>query len=189
MTGREPWALAGDLAPLSLSSFLSGRCFSKVFSKGFLGALLGALLLGGAGLVLHAVWPILFPPLIAVAPWVPGCDLRHGVCTAHLPGGGKVQFSIEPRSIPVLRPLALTVRVEGLDPRSVQVDFSGTDMNMGYNRIALELVAEGSWKGQATLPVCVRSRMSWEARVLLHTDAGIMAAPFRFETFSSSSSE
>lgn len=106
-----------------------------------------------------------------------------------MPGGGKVQFGIEPRSIPVLRPLALTSRVEGLNPRSVEVDFAGTDMNMGYNRIALESVGEGGWKGEATLPVCVRSRMSWEARVLLHTDAGIMAAPFRFDTFSSSSSE
>jgi hypothetical protein len=31
--------------------------------------------------------------------------------------------------------------------------------------------------------------MNWEARVLLQTDAGIMAAPFRFDTVSSSSSE
>lgn len=161
----------------------------RFFSRRYLAVGLGVLLLGGASLVLWAVWPILFPPLIAMAAWVPGCDLRLEACTAHMPGGGRVHFSIEPRSIPVLRPLDLTARIEGLDPQSVEVDFAGTDMNMGYNRIALKPVGEGGWKGQTTLPVCVRSRMNWEARVLLHTDAGIMAAPFRFDTYSSSSSE
>ena len=158
-------------------------------SRPYLAAGWAVLLRGGASLAIWAVWPILFPPLIAVAPWVPGCDLRLGACPAILPGGGRVHFSIEPRTIPVLRPLDLTARIEGLNPRSVEVDFAGTDMNMGYNRIALKPVGEVGWKGQATLPVCVRSRMNWEARVLLHTDAGIMAAPFRFDTFSSSSSE
>jgi hypothetical protein len=32
------------------------------------------------------------------------------------------------------------------------------------------------------LPVCVRERMTWEARVLLHLPDGTLAAPFRFET-------
>lgn len=158
-------------------------------SSRYLGALIVLLLLGGVTLVLYDVWPLLFPRIVAVAPLVPTCDLRHGDCTAILPGGGKVRFGIEPRSIPVLQPLALAARVEGLEPRSVAVDFAGTDMNMGYNRVALEPIGGGAWKGQATLPICVRSRMNWEARVLLQTDAGIMAAPFRFDTISSSSSE
>lgn len=155
----------------------------------YLLAFLGVLFLGGIALLLQAVWPILFPRVVAVATMVPGCDLRSGECIAVLPGGGKVQFGIVPRSIPLLQALALSARVEGLDPRSVAVDFSGTDMNMGYNRVALKLEAGGEWTGQATLPVCVRNRMTWEARVLLQTDRGIMAAPFRFDTFSSSASE
>jgi hypothetical protein len=32
------------------------------------------------------------------------------------------------------------------------------------------------------LPVCVRDRMTWEARVLLHYADGLRAAPFRFDS-------
>jgi hypothetical protein len=32
------------------------------------------------------------------------------------------------------------------------------------------------------LPVCVRDRMTWEARVLLQFPQRLLAAPFRFET-------
>lgn len=150
---------------------------------------LAAIALAGVLLSLYSVWPTLFPAVVAVAPLVPDCDLREADCTAVLPGGGKVRFAIDPRSIPVLKPLDLTVHVDGIQTRRVSVDFAGTDMNMGYNRVALESRGTGQWKGQASLPVCVRSRMTWEARVLLETDIGIMAAPFRFDTFTPTASE
>ena len=158
--------------------------------KQFLWALLVVLAVGGTALALYAVWPILFPRVIAVAPLMPNCDLRQSDCTAILPEGqGKIRFGIQPRSLPVLRPLALVAQVDGLTPLSVSVDFAGTDMNMGYNRVSLHPAGEGLWQGEVTLPVCVRNRMTWEARVLLQSPAGLMAAPFRFDTFSSSSSE
>ena len=146
---------------------------------------LGAFALGLTLFSLYRVWPILFPPIVTIAPLVPGCDLRQGPCTASLPEGGKVRFGIEPRSIPVLQPLALSVHIEGIGVRGVGVDFSGTDMNMGYNRVQLEAADSGDWQGQVTLPICVRNRMGWEAKVLFSTDLGLMAVPFRFITFSS----
>jgi hypothetical protein len=149
-----------------------------------------ALLWSVAGLLLMAVvvvavykaWPLLNPTLAEVAPLDPSCDLRAGPCDARLAGGGRVRFGIEPRSIPVVTPLRLAVETAGLDVRAVEVDFAGVDMNMGYNRAVLESVGAGVYEGQGTLPVCVRARMDWEARVLVHTAEGIMAAPFRFET-------
>ncbi|MFZ1536414.1 MAG: hypothetical protein WAT23_03400 [Chromatiaceae bacterium] len=146
---------------------------------------LGALTLGLITYSLLRVWPVLFPQLVATAPLVSSCDLRQGPCMGSLPAGGKVRFDIEPRSIPVLHPLNLTVRTEGLDVHAVEVDFAGTDMNMGYNRVQLEAVGPGDWQGQVTLPTCVRSRMKWEAKVLLATDLGLMAVPFRFDSFNS----
>ena len=158
--------------------------------KRFLWALVIVLAVGGTLLALYTVWPILFPRIIAVAPLMPDCDLRQGDCTAILPEGqGKIRFGIQPRSLPVLRPLALVAQVDGLTPLSMAVDFAGTDMNMGYNRVSLQPVGDGLWQGEATLPVCVRNRMTWEVRVLLQTQAGLMAAPFRFDTFNSSPSE
>jgi hypothetical protein len=150
-----------------------------------------AVLWGIAGLLFAAVvatalykaWPLLYPTLVEVADPDPTCDLHAGPCEVRFPAGSSVRFAIEPQSIPVVTPLRLAVRIEGLDARRVEVDFAGVDMNMGYNRVALQQIDAGHYEGQGTLPVCVRDRMDWEARVLVHTPEGILAAPFRFATY------
>lgn len=147
-------------------------------------AALGLLVAAAAGGLAYQAWPILFPSVTAAAPLDPDCDLRTGPCSGRLPGGGTVRFGIEPKAIPVLKPLTLTVRLEGVEARGVEVDFAGTDMNMGYNRVALRGVAPGLWRGEGMLPICVRDVMSWEAKVLLDTADGRMAAPFRFDAYS-----
>ncbi len=148
-----------------------------------LGGLAAALLLAVVGVALVQVWPQLHPEVVESLRPDPDCDLRAAPCASVLSGGGRVRFGIEPRDIPVVQPLQLSVEVEGREVSAVQVDFSGVDMNMGYNRPALTRRAGGRFEGPAMLPVCVRSRMAWEARVLLHTSAGIVAVPYRFETF------
>jgi hypothetical protein len=145
-------------------------------------AVAGLLLVAVVAVALYKAWPLLNPTLVEVAPLDPGCDLRAGPCAARFAGGGSVRFAIEPQSIPVVTPLRLVVEATGLDVRAVEGDFAGVDMNMGYNRAALESAGPGVYEGQGTLPVCVRARMDWEARVLVHTAEGILAAPFRFET-------
>ena len=110
------------------------------------------------------------------------CDLRKGPCTSNLPGGGQVSLSISPKTIPILRPLQIDVKVDGVDVSKAEVDFTGLGMDMGYNRPNLEPVEKNHYMGKAILPVCVRSRMDWEAKVLLETDRGLIMAPFRFFT-------
>lgn len=110
------------------------------------------------------------------------CDLRKGKCISVLPGGGKVSFSISPDNIPILRPLQLEVDVEGVAVSGVEVDFIGLGMEMGYNRPSLSAVTKTHFSGDTILPVCVRAKMDWEARVLLQTKKGVIMAPFRFYT-------
>jgi hypothetical protein len=130
------------------------------------------------------VSPILNPTLVAVAPLNNRCDLRAGSCEVAFPQtGARVAFEVTPRQIPVAEKLRLAVRTEGVEARTVEVDFAGVDMNMGYNRARLEQTGPGEFSGTGMLPVCVRDRMTWEARVLLQTQLGLIAAPFRFETF------
>lgn len=148
------------------------------------------LLWGGLAVILIALtvaaalrlWPLLHPEITATAPLDKGCDLRQGPCVSRLPGGGTIELGIEPRTIPLLKPLQLQVRVTGFGAQAVEVDFRGVDMNMGYNRPRLTETEQGWFSGSAVLPVCVRAWMEWEALVLVHTDRGIVAAPFRFET-------
>lgn len=141
--------------------------------------LLGFALIAAA---LYKTWPILHPTTLVRAPLDPACDLRTGPCRAAFPQGGMVRLGIEPREIPVMRPLKLRVEVAGLEPDGVEVDFAGVDMNMGFNRVRLARTAPGRFEGEAMLPVCVRDRMDWEALVLLETVDGRLGAPFRFET-------
>jgi hypothetical protein len=153
-----------------------------VKSNLLLWSLVGVMLAAIAAVAIIKSWPLLFPEVLVSAPLDTACDLRAGPCVSALPGGGQVSFGIEPRSIPVVRPLQYEVHVEGLDVQQVEVDFSGVDMNMGFNRSLLEDRQNGLFTGKGMLPVCVRDAMEWEARVLLHTEKGLVSAPYRFIT-------
>lgn len=124
-----------------------------------------------------------FVPKADVAyPFDPECNLKAGGCETLLKAGGRVKFQIAPNTIPLLKPLDLEVQVSGLEVGKVEVDFAGVDMNMGFNRNRLSASGAGRYTGQATLPVCVRKRMDWEAKVMLYTDEALITVPFRFET-------
>lgn len=124
-----------------------------------------------------------FSPKADVAyPFDAQCELKAGPCETALKEGASVSFSILPRTIPLLKPLDLEVHVNGMEVYKVEVDFAGVDMNMGFNRNSLSVKEPGLYTGQATLPVCVRSRMDWEAKVMLYTADSLITVPFRFET-------
>lgn len=151
-------------------------------SKQILWLVLGLLLVALASTAIYKAWPILFPKAAVTAKADPNCDLRAGPCTISFAKGGNVTFSITPRAIPVIKPLTLGVEFGGLKVKSVEVDFSGTDMYMGFNRVTLHRVDINHFSGEARIPVCVRDAMEWEAKVMLHTDNGLFIAPYRFVT-------
>jgi hypothetical protein len=107
------------------------------------------------------------------------CDPGLQACTAALPGGGEIELAIAPRPIRALQALDLAVRLSGLEARRVELDFAGSDMQMGYNRPVLA-GADGRFTGRTTLPVCVSGSMVWIVTVLLTTESGRIAMPFRF---------
>lgn len=121
-------------------------------------------------------------PVVSAA--LSSCDVQQGPCTTLIEGGGPVTLTIAPRPIPLVEPLSLQVETPLAGIRTVEVDFSGVDMNMGYNRFRLKAVADGRYEGEGMLPVCVRSRMTWEAKVMLAMDGVTYVAPFRFDTVS-----
>jgi hypothetical protein len=112
----------------------------------------------------------------------PECDLRAGPCTTMLGNGRAIKFSIEPRSIPPLLPLSLRVDTIGFTAQAVDVELNGVDMNMGFNRFALQPDAQGHFTATGSLSVCIRDVMEWEAAVTLVSDDMQASAPFRFIT-------
>jgi hypothetical protein len=131
---------------------------------------------------LYKTWPILFPKATLKAAVDPDCDLRAGACMTQLKGGGRVTFSIEPRDIPAVKPLALRVELSDIQANSITVDFSGVDMNMGFNRTQLSRQGDGVFSGKGMLPVCVWDAMEWEAQVLIEGQQGLISVPYRFIT-------
>ena len=142
----------------------------------------GVLFVALAGVAAYKALPILNPEVGGVAALDSGCDLRAGPCHSELPGGGSVSFAIKTPGIPLVKPLDLEVRLTGIEASKVEVDFIGIDMNMGFNRPRLSVKEGGVYGGTGMLPVCVRVAMEWEARVLITSPRGLLAAPFRFIT-------
>lgn len=149
----------------------------------------GLLFLALIVVAIYKFQPLLHPELAAVAPVDPNCDLRAGPCVGRFPDGTEISFSIEPRTIPLVDPLRLEARVKGVSARGAEVDFIGLNMDMGFNRSRLKDMGEGNFSGSGVLPVCVLTRMEWEARVLVQTDRGMIAAPFRFDTVRSGATQ
>lgn len=148
----------------------------KACITSFLFLLLAALL--GAGYWLR---PQPVPGGAQVLPVLP-CDLNQGPCMADLPGGGRLRVEIAPRPIPVLKPLDVRVALEGFQAEKVQLDFSGVEMDMGFNQVSLKPLGEGRFAGQGNLPVCVTGAMLWQAAFLIEGRGGRFSVPFRFTT-------
>lgn len=142
----------------------------------------GVLFLALIAVVIYKFQPLLNPELAAVAPVDPNCDLRAGPCVGKFSDGTEISFSIEPKTIPLVKPLRLKATVRGVSANNAEVDFIGLNMDMGFNRSKLKASGDGSFIGNGVLPVCVLTRMKWEARVMVQTDQGTIAAPFRFDT-------
>ncbi len=109
-----------------------------------------------------------------------GCDLNRSACRASF-AGGSIELSLEPRPVPVVKPMQVTATITGLDPAGVELDFSGVSMNMGYNRVTLDKAGEGRFTGQATIPVCITGRMAWRATLLIDAPGQRISVPFIFE--------
>jgi len=115
---------------------------------------------------------------------LPAADCAPGLsaCVATLPDGGQLELSITPTPIRPLRPLTLRVTLSGAAAQQtgkVEVDFTGTHMDMGYYRP--ELAGEnGRFSAEAMLPLCVTGPMDWTATVLLSGERQRLAVPFHF---------
>lgn len=133
------------------------------------------------GAVGYQLAPLL-DPQSDVALSLSTCHLEQHACVATLPDGGQIEFSIEPRPIPVLKALQLQATLRGSEVRKVDVDFAGSEMQMGYNRQPLERQDGSSQRftGQAMLPVCSTGSMAWQATVLVDTGKSVVAVPFPF---------
>ena len=110
------------------------------------------------------------------------CSLSRETCSVHLPDGGTLKFTLGPRPVPMLQTLTLEIRIEGSNIRLAEVDFSGVDVPMAFNRAYPAPATDGVYTAQTMLPLCASGRMVWQASVLLEKGDDRLLVPFRFET-------
>lgn len=110
------------------------------------------------------------------------CDLNRSACAVELASGRTVLLDLQPRPMPTLQPLAVTLQLTGEDPEWVELDLAGVEMYMGFNRARLERVGPGSYRGEAVLPVCASEAMTWAATVLPEGETERGQVQFRFVT-------
>lgn len=121
------------------------------------------------------------PQVAAIEIPLSHCDLQSRACQAELPGGASITLEFAPRPVRPMQDFTLRLIPENIDIRKADVTFTGVDMNMGFNRFALA-PADNGFSGSAILPICVRDRMVWEARLRLDTPQGVYEVPFHFAT-------
>lgn len=142
--------------------------------------LIGILLILLVVVVGYKLSPLLLPKSDLTVQPDAACNLQESTCAVALPGGGKISLSIGTRPIPLVKAFPVTVEASG--GRRVEIDFAGVEMDMGFNRPRLQELTPGVFTGEATLPVCVTGRMTWQATVLVDLPGSRVAVPFRFVT-------
>lgn len=109
------------------------------------------------------------------------CDLHTQACTASN-GTASVTLKISPSPIPIARPLGIEVELSGLKPTEVQLDISGVNMYMGYNRVPLSSKKPGNWVGTSMLAFCTAEKMEWQITLMMTVDGKQIQVPFYLET-------
>lgn len=110
------------------------------------------------------------------------CDLHTQACTAEFEEA-KATLKVSPHPIPIARPLGIEVDLQGINPSQVQLDISGINMYMGYNRVPLKSTKPNRWVGTSMLAFCTAETMQWQITLMLTMpDGKEVQIPYYLET-------
>lgn len=122
----------------------------------------------------------------AVTQWqmVTDCDLHTASCTAKN-GDQSVSLTINPHPIPIARPLGIEVNINNLQADKIELDISGLNMYMGFNRVPLKSTKPNYWIGTSMLAFCTTEKMEWQVTLILHHQDKQTQIPFSLITTNS----
>lgn len=110
------------------------------------------------------------------------CNLHNESCIAKMEDT-KVTLKISPHPIPIARPLGIEVDIENLDVQKIELDISGINMYMGYNRVTLTPASATRYIGTSMLAFCTNHTMNWQVTLMIHQKDGTqIQIPYTLET-------
>lgn len=123
-------------------------------------------------------------PDIQSWPLIEDCDLHQQTCQAQQ-GNSTASLSILPQPIPLAKPFQIEVQLNNLKAQSLELDISGINMYMGYNRVTLKAdpAQPGRFTGSSMLAFCTNEMMEWQISLLLQqADGTQLQIPFKLVT-------
>lgn len=122
------------------------------------------------------------PENITQWPLMKECDLHHQTCVATV-GDAQVSLKISPHPIPIAKPLGIEVSLKNLAAHKIELDISGVNMYMGYNRVTLTSTKPDYFVGTSMLAFCTTQKMQWQITLMIHLPEGKqIQIPFHLET-------
>ncbi|MGM0541507.1 MAG: hypothetical protein ACQEQR_03585 [Pseudomonadota bacterium] len=111
------------------------------------------------------------------------CNLDTESCIAQM-GDATVALKISPHPIPIARPLGIEVLLENIEAEKVELDISGINMYMGYNRVSLTPTDKpGRYVGTSMLAFCTNKKMQWQITLMItQKDGSQIQIPYRLDT-------
>ncbi|MBF6057595.1 MULTISPECIES: hypothetical protein [Thiomicrorhabdus] len=109
------------------------------------------------------------------------CNLHKEACSV-THGDQTVTLRIDPHPIPIARPLGIRVATDNISPQAIELDISGINMYMGYNRTSLQSTKPNFWVGTSMLAFCTSERMEWQLTLMLKDKDKQIQIPFYLET-------
>ena len=110
------------------------------------------------------------------------CDLQEEACSVTLEDGSDITLSINPRPIPLMKPIELSVKTKGINLDSLKLKVYATNMNMGLIEKSLGKTAKNSYEGRITLPTCIVGNMIWNVNIIANKPTKSIGATFEFKT-------
>lgn len=110
------------------------------------------------------------------------CNLHSETCTAKQ-GDAQVTLKISPHPIPIARPLGIEVEIDNIAVQKMELDISGVNMYMGYNRVELKSTNPNRYVGTSMLAFCTTQKMIWQITLMIHQPDGTqIQIPYNLET-------
>lgn len=110
------------------------------------------------------------------------CSLHEQSCSA-VSGDAEVTLKISPHPIPIARPLGIEVETKNLQIKKMELDISGINMYMGYNRVELQSANPNRFVGTSMLAFCTNETMLWQVTLMIHlADGSQIQIPYELET-------
>ncbi len=110
------------------------------------------------------------------------CDLQKEACSVILEDGSDVTLSINPRPIPLMKPIELTVKTKNINLDNLKLKVYATNMNMGLIEKSLTKRGKNTYKGEITLPTCIVGNMIWNVNIIANKPTKSIGATFEFQT-------